>query len=118
MEDPIEKGNAIVRQSFPTEAASPADLSVLLDRVRAFHEEGICVCAFRPPVPPQVMALEDEIGLVDYEDLAAALEAAGAHWIEVDASTLRSYDGSHLDGPSARALSAQLARGITAACGR
>lgn len=118
VQDPVAAGLATVRQSFPVGFATRADVSHLIALVRRLVADGVCVCAFRPPVPPEVAAFEDSIGFVEYKQLAESIGAAGGTWIDVDPTGLESYDGSHLDGPSARLLSERLGTAVRAACWR
>jgi hypothetical protein len=116
--DPVALGMATVRQAFPPGFDRKADLGGLLASMHRLVDDGVCVCAFRPPVPPEIAALEDSLGYLDYAEFAKSCESIGVRWIDVDQAGLRSYDGSHLDGVSARVLSQRLAHAVADACGR
>lgn len=51
------------------------------------------------------------IGL-DLELLESQLRAIDVTWLHVDYEGLRSYDGTHLDGPSGQRLGERLAEAI------
>jgi hypothetical protein len=114
--DPVALGLTSVRQSFPVGFDRKAQVSGLLASMHRLVEDGVCVCAFRPPVPTEVATLEDSLNYLDYTEFAKSCESIGVRWIDVDPSGLRSYDGSHLDGVSARIVSDRLALGVDMAC--
>lgn len=93
---------------------SQAQLVGLCDRVRQWQARGWTVLAFRPPTPPEVAALTDELSGFDEAFVAQQLSAAGAIWLPVDGAGYESYDGSHLTAASAQALSRQIAERLNA----
>ncbi len=122
--DPIANGLAVVRKDYAGEtlvdagdagrspANSPGPLAKgLVKRAHELVDRGVTVVAFRVPVPPEVAAEEDRLSGINFGRLHQELEAAGALWVDVPYDGLRSYDGSHLDGESATALSQALIRG-------
>lgn len=93
---------------------APAQLIELCARVRKWKARGWAVLAFRPPTPPEVAALTDELSDFDEALCAQQLSAAGAIWFPVDSAAYESYDGSHLTAASAKALSRQIADHLNA----
>lgn len=84
-------------------------LETLFRQVKRWHEKGIEVIAFRPPVSAGMRQLEDSAALYNEAAIKAGIEAAGGYWLDVDTHAYATYDGSHLDKPSAEKFSAYLA---------
>jgi len=83
----------------------------LLAKVRDWTTQGIVVYGFRPPTCPAMEAMEQDF---HEESFVAAFEAAGGHWLSPSQQDLQTFDGSHLDFPSARLFSIRLASLIRA----
>lgn len=103
------------RRVLTGSAVEPRLVAALADRVRGLAADGTRVVAFRPPASPALRRLEEELGRFDEPATRAALESAGARWVDVDPERYPTYDGSHLDEASARALSRDLARDLAGA---
>ena len=110
--DPIAAGVAVVRRDFERAPYSPQVEDDLIRAAEKLVRSGVRLVAFRPWVPPEVAMAEDDAGGIDFGRVRTRLEACGACWIEPSMPNLRSYDGIHLDGPSARAASRALADAI------
>jgi hypothetical protein len=99
-----------VLRGSKVEAALVDELAASVARLRA---RGVRVVAFRPPTTPEMRALEDRLAAHDEPALSARLRAAGAEYWELGGA-YHTYDGSHLDESSARALSRDVAARIAA----
>lgn len=84
----------------------------LLDHVERWREQGIRVFAFRPPTPPAMLELENDLGEFDEPGFVRAFTRAGGTWLDVDPTAYATHDGSHLMIEPARRLSADLAERI------
>ena len=95
--------------------ASPvqeARLVALANWVRETTSKGIRVIAMVPPRAPAMEELERQAGGWSKEAVKARLKTAGAQWIDMPWTNLSSYDGSHLDPPSAERVSDQLGQAL------
>ena len=72
-------------------------------------ESGIKVYAFRPPVTPQMLALEESRCHFNEDYVVKKLQESGVNWIPAGSSGYVSYDGSHLQDSSAIRFSRYLA---------
>jgi hypothetical protein len=98
---------------FEGNTVSPLIIAVVLDYTRRWTSEGIEVFAYRPPTTEAMLALENEKSGFNEPDFIAQFQAAGGHWVAVTQfGRYSSFDGSHLDEASARALSVDLATAI------
>lgn len=87
-------------------------VGAFLSMLKQYSKKGIVVACFRPPVTKEMAQLEDQRSGFDYAQFRIDLSEAGGIWLDTSALELTSYDGSHLDGDSARKLSANLAKQI------
>ncbi|MFA9391273.1 MAG: hypothetical protein ACERKD_15800 [Prolixibacteraceae bacterium] len=88
-------------------------LATLFEQVHSLVQQGITVIAYRPPVSQPMRELEDSMGNYNEALLQQRLENAGAHWISVNPNQYKTYDGSHMDQPSAERFSRDLADSIS-----
>jgi hypothetical protein len=100
------------RTVFASTKVDPSLVDELVERVARWTRSGVRVVAFRPPVAPELLELEDRMSGFDEAALRARLIATGARMPPVEGS-YATYDGSHLDEASARALSRHIAARIT-----
>ncbi len=110
--DPVANGLVITQKNYDDSPHSDVAVSALFDEVRELCQGGVKVFMFLPPVPPEVRALEDSLAKISRAELRCACESSGAQWVDVPFDGLRTYDGSHLDGPSARLVGEILARAV------
>lgn len=82
-------------------------VEVFYRMVSMFRENGIRCFAFRIPVASPLRKLEDAV--FDFKTFESGFVKAGGYWIDLPQCGFNSYDGSHLDGPSALRLSGVLA---------
>jgi hypothetical protein len=104
---PVDTLEAIplYKKDFMEYKGEKASLDVLFNQVAEWQKKVIKVFAFRPPVSFSLKALEDTMGLYDDGYIKTGIENAGGHWIDLNFSEFNTYDGSHLDKPSAKKLS-------------
>jgi hypothetical protein len=88
-------------------------LESVYQQVQEWTKNGILVLAFRPPVTSGMRQLEERMGLYNETAIKTGIETAGGHWMEIDPSNYSTYDGSHLDKPSAERFSNDLALEIS-----
>lgn len=81
----------------------------VMDATRGWRAEGIRVFGFRPPITPELAALELEWTGFDYPGFIRGFREAGGSWLDFDHSRYHSYDGSHMREDSARLFSRELA---------
>jgi len=88
------------------EGIDAAIVDRLLTRVRQWTDRGIRVYGFRPPTCDAMVAVE-----TDFDEAAFVREfqRAGGQWLSPSGEGMTTYDGSHLDRPSALLLSHRLA---------
>lgn len=98
------------RQSFLTQKVTPAILDGLIQQISEWEKSGIQVFAFRPPVPEAMLVLADTLAGYDQALISRRVTEAGGTWIDIDPTRYKTYDGSHLNPQSAKALSADLAK--------
>ncbi|WP_190810446.1 hypothetical protein [Flagellimonas sp. S3867] len=77
----------------------------LLFRIQEFVEMGIEVICFRPPSTLEMQEWENEKFKFDENKIRKEIEEMGGHWIEINTTEYKSYDGSHLHYLSAEKLS-------------
>lgn len=97
------------RQRLVGNSVDSTMIAGLMRQTRAWTTRGVRVFAFYPPALPARTAMEDSMLGFDRGAFAAEFTAAGGTWLEVESAGLTTYDGSHLDGESAKQLSARLA---------
>ena len=97
------------RHRFDQNQADAKRISEFLSMVKEYSTSGILVVCFRPPVTTEMAKLEDTLSGFSYAQFKTDLDEAGGIWIDAEDPELNSYDGSHLDGESARKLSATFA---------
>ncbi|HOW50474.1 MAG TPA: hypothetical protein PLV42_00355 [bacterium] len=104
-----------MRKKFPVLPERVTELRSLVAGLRA---EGIAVFFLYFPSSAEMRELERTWPGFDYAAIRRELESAGAVSLD-DAvpSGLHSYDGSHLDGPSARTLSRSIGEALARAAG-
>ncbi|WP_346861490.1 hypothetical protein [uncultured Draconibacterium sp.] len=108
---PIDTTEAIASytKDFSNYQVDDAHLKGLFSQVKTWTEKGITVLAFRPPVSEPMVELENKMGLYDESKISEGIRNAGGYWIHLDNSQYLTYDGSHVDRPSAEKLSQQIA---------
>jgi hypothetical protein len=111
--DLIEKKIEKLRTS-DTRHGPVADAAVreLLKQVRTWHDRGVLVVGFRPPIHPERRELEDNLSHYAEAELVEQFQAAGGVWLTVDPADYPTYDSSHLNKATARRFSRDLAQAI------
>jgi hypothetical protein len=107
--DPVDPQRALpgYRKTLAKHPVAPAQVDALIGWVRRTVQAGVTVLVYVPPRPPAMAAIEERAGWAE-GTLRRRLEAAGAEWLSMPFQGLTSYDGSHLDAPSARRFSERL----------
>lgn len=95
---------------FKRTSISESQQIKFLNLLKELNVRGIKCFAFRVPVSSPMSKLESQY--FDFEAFKIKLESIGTHWISVPQNGFISYDGSHLDGPSANKLSSILGDSI------
>ncbi len=96
-------------QDFTTYKVKEKSIAELIRQVHTWHEKGIQVVGFRPPVSMPMRMLEDTMGMFNEASIKAQFKKAGGHWIDFNPNLYKTYDGSHLNKESALRLSNDLA---------
>jgi len=85
----------------------------MVSQIKQWNEKGIVVVGFRPPVTVPMKTLEDTMGFYNEAAISARFNEAGGHWIHLNSTEYKTYDGSHLDLASAMKLSEVLAHQVS-----
>jgi hypothetical protein len=104
---PVDTTEAIPSyiKDFTNYKVTPENLSGLFKQVKKWTDSGIIVAGFSPPVSQPMRNLEDSLGLFDENTIKAGFEKASGHWIDIESTQYKTYDGSHLTIESAQKLS-------------
>lgn len=84
----------------------------LCAQVESWTKQGIVVLAYRPPISQPMQELENRVGLYNESNISTKIKKVGGHWIDLKSGNYKTYDGSHIDRPSAEKLSLKIAREI------
>jgi hypothetical protein len=87
-------------------------LEKLSSQIKKWTDAGITVIGFRPPTTSPMRALEDSLGLYNEAFIKTSFIDSGGHWLDLNPTQFTTYDGSHLDRPSAVKLSELIAKEI------
>lgn len=108
----IESGISIYKTLFKGNKVSEKRLSELLEQVAQWNEQGILVVGYRPPVDPRLKQVEDAESGWNEKEWAKRFQSVGGTWLQLADEEFETYDGSHMRGESARALTSILAEEI------
>lgn len=89
-------------------------LTELFTQIENWSNQGILVLAYRPPISKPMLDLENEMALYNEKQISEGISKAGGHWIKLENSQYKTYDGSHVDRISAEKLSLKIAHEIKA----
>ena len=81
----------------------------LFNKIAEWSKKDIIVIAYRPPVSHAMQKLENDVGLYDEQFIQTRVEKADGHWLNLNPTHFKTYDGSHLDKQSAIQLSEKIA---------
>jgi hypothetical protein len=84
---------------------TPEKLEALFNQVKKWTGAGITVVGFVPPISQPLRNLEDSLGLFNDEAIKAGFEKASGHWVDLNPSNFKTYDGSHVTVESAQRIS-------------
>ncbi|MCA9296705.1 MAG: hypothetical protein KC983_09305, partial [Phycisphaerales bacterium] len=93
---------------FLDNTVQPDAVDRLLERVRAWSDDGIRVFALRMPISDGLRAQEDLHSGMDWHAFTSRFTRMGGHWLEVDPAAYETYDGSHLPADEALRFSADI----------
>jgi len=97
------------KKNFKNNRIDEAVVQQVLTQVKKWTTKEIQVFAIRMPTTKKMELLENERSGYDEKVLKKMFEEVGGRWIEFeDRYRYKSYDGSHLDGDSARRVSSFL----------
>lgn len=77
--------------------------NIFLGLIKRLNAQGIKSYGFRVPVATPIRTIENSV--FNFRLFRNEFTDAGGHWLSLPPYGFRSYDGSHLDGPSALKLS-------------
>ena len=77
----------------------------LLRKVGNLVKKGIAVYAFRPPTTKEMALLERKMCDFDESKFIDEFRKRGGKWLHLPQENYQSYDGSHIESPSAKRLS-------------
>jgi hypothetical protein len=95
--------------------AEPDIIDELMEQIKDWVGSGITVYGFRVPEFAEITSIENNILQFSQISFADNFKKAGGLWIEIPKQEYLFYDGSHLDGKSARKMTASLAEQIAQA---
>ena len=105
------------RKTLRKHPVDPGVVKALAQRVRQWRHDGIRVYGLRLPLHASLDKLERSRGRYRPATIRRTLEDAGMTWLTPKTDDLATYDGSHLNEPSALRLSERLARLVRADLG-
>lgn len=113
---PPDPGEAIpiYMRDFQDNTVSNTMIDSLVSRVERWTEKRVIVFAGRPPTTNAMINLENTISGFDESGFVRKFEQAGGIWLQTDVNDYQSFDGSHLDIPSAIKFSTDIASMIKA----
>jgi len=111
---PVDTMEAIASyiQDFTNYKVEERFIEELAIEVKEWSKRGIKVIGFRPPTTVPMRDLEDTMGNYNEAFIKTKFTEAGGHWVDLNTSQFKTYDGSHLDKESAIKLSEAIATKI------
>tara|TARA_B110001450_G_scaffold256790_1_gene288732 strand:- start:1228 stop:2109 length:882 start_codon:yes stop_codon:yes gene_type:complete len=99
-------------KQFANNKFSEKSFQVLLDNIYDLTNKNVKVFTLRMPVYYRLKALEDSLSGFNENIIKSKIISNGGLWLNIQDSLYSTYDGSHLDGESARLLSVKIAKKI------
>lgn len=99
-------------KEFANNNFSEKSFQVLLDNIYDLTNKNVKVFTLRMPVYHKLKALEDSLSGFNEEIVKSRIINNGGSWLNIQDSLYSTYDGSHLDGESAKLLSRDIAKKI------
>lgn len=99
-------------KQFENNKFSEKSFQVLLDNIYDLTNKNVKVFTLRIPVYYKLKALEDSLSGFNENIIKSKIISNGGLWLNIQDSLYSTYDGSHLDGESARLLSVKIAKKI------
>lgn len=104
-----EEAIPIYTKDFQDNSVSNTVIDSLVARVKRWTERRVIVFAARPPTTNAMINLENTISGFNENEFVLKFEEAGGIWLQTDIDDYQSFDGSHLDIPSAIKFSTDIA---------
>ncbi len=102
-----KSGLKVYQKDFEGNIVEREILEGIYHQTLEWRKQGIKVFGFRIPTTQDMEALENDLSGYDEAQIRMAFEKAGGEWIAIsDKYGYTSYDGSHLEGKSAKRFSA------------
>ena len=108
--NPINENNYVDRVKLETvkykiyfspSPVSPRAINGVLSSAKAWSNKGIKVYAFRPPISPEIRAIEDEMSGFKEAEFISDFQSAGGKWLPFP-KYAETYDGVHLTDDGAQ----------------
>ena len=99
-------------KEFANNKFSEKSFQVLLENIYKLTNKNVKVFVLRMPVYSKLKKLEDSLSGFDDDIVKTKIINNGGKWLDIDESRYSTYDGSHLDGTSARLFSVHIAKKI------
>lgn len=111
---PVNRAAALksYTKEFSNNKFSEKSFQVLLKNISDLTNNNVKVFALRMPVYYKLKTLEDSLSGFNENIVKSKIISNGGKWLDIDESRYSTYDGSHLDGGSARLLSKNIAKKI------
>lgn len=110
-EDP-QSAELLYRKRFIQNEVDSSVIVQSLDFVQACEANGIIVLGYRVPTTDAILEIESSLSGFDYDAYERRFKESGGHWLTVEQTGLKTYDGSHLNSLSAQEFSKRIAKAI------
>ena len=91
--------------TFSKEKVTDSLVNIFIRDITEYQKKGITIIAFEPPTTPHMKEIETNHSGLNMTDFINKLKENNVHWINVDDSLYKSYDGSHIFHDDAERLS-------------
>ncbi len=98
--------------TFSKEKVSDSLINVFIEDINKYQKEGIKIFAFEPPISEHMKEIERNHSGLAMPKFIERLQKNGVHWIHLDHSAFKSYDGSHIFHEDAERMSTYLGQEI------
>jgi len=113
---PVDKDVALklYTKEFANNKFSEKSFQLLLENIFNLTNRNVRVFVVRMPVYSKLKKLEDSLSGFKENIIKSRIINNGGRWLDIEESLYSTYDGSHLDGESARLFSVHIAKKIKA----
>jgi hypothetical protein len=111
---PVNKDVALklYAKEFANNKFSEKSFQLLLENICNLTNKNVRVFVVRMPVYSKLKKLEDSLSGFKENIIKSRIINNGGRWLDIEESLYSTYDGSHLDGESARLFSVHIAKKI------